>query len=102
MCRLFKSSTVCFVLMNHYLSCHFLTLLRQDTHFGYYRNSADPLQMLSFTGSDQGLHCLLTGISMENAVKVNTCTRPLVKKEKGLNGKTHFVICTDQGSVVQN
>ena len=34
-----------------------------------YANIADPDQMPQNTASDQGLHCLLTGISIENKKK---------------------------------
>ena len=32
---------------------------------GTYSNSADPDQMPQYAASDQGLHCLLTGISVQ-------------------------------------
>ena len=54
------------------------TLFRPEyTHFGYFPNSADSVQMPPNAASDQGLHCLLTEISMENAVKMKTFTKPL-------------------------
>ena len=49
-----------------------LTLVRPNTYLGYYTNSADPVQMPPYlAASDQDLHCLLTEISMENAVRMN-------------------------------
>ena len=46
------------------------------THFilGTYANSADPVQMPQNVASELGLHCLLTGISMQNTVKVKIFT----------------------------
>ena len=41
----------------------------------YYANGADPVQMLQNEVSDQGLHCLLTEISVERTVKMKTPTR---------------------------
>ena len=38
------------------------------------QNSADPVQMLQNVMSDQGVHCLLTEISMQNTVKMKTST----------------------------
>ena len=40
--------------------------LDQITHLQYNLNSADPVQMPQDAASDQGPHCLLTGISMQN------------------------------------
>ena len=54
-------------------------LVRQDTHFGYYANNADTVQMQRNAVSDQGLHCLLTENSMENTVKMKTPTRKPLK-----------------------
>ena len=42
--------------------------------FGYYADSADPVQSQQNVASDQGLHCLLTGISMLNTVKLKAST----------------------------
>ena len=39
---------------------------------GRYAESADPVQMLQNATSDQGLHCLLTGIYMQKSIKMNT------------------------------
>ena len=50
-------------------------LVRQDTLFGYYANSADPFQTMPNAVSDQGLHCLLTEVFTENAVKTKTATK---------------------------
>ena len=41
----------------------------------YYANSADPVQTPRNAASDQGLHYLLTGMSMQNTVKVKLFTR---------------------------
>ena len=49
--------------------------LDQIPIWGYYANSADPVQMLQNAASHQDLHCLLTEISMENAVKMITAIR---------------------------
>ena len=45
----------------------------QTPHFvlGFYANSADPVQTPPNAASELGLHCLLTEISIENAVKIN-------------------------------
>ena len=40
----------------------------QKPILGTYSNSADPGQMLQNAASDQGLYCLLTGISIQNSV----------------------------------
>ena len=65
--------------------------LEGKTSFGSYANSAYPVFFLEgkpFLGaaSDQGLHCLLTGISMQNTNKVKTFTteKPL-KLERNSN-----------------
>ena len=50
-------------------------ILDQIPVLGYFANSADPVQTPPYAASDQGLHCLLTEISMENAVKMKTPTR---------------------------
>ena len=42
---------------------------------GHNANCADPVQMPHIAASDQGLHCLLTGISMQDTIKVKTFTR---------------------------
>ena len=39
-------------------------------------NSADPVQKQQNTASDQGLHCLLTGISVQNKNE-NSHQKPL-------------------------
>ena len=36
---------------------------------GYYANSADPVQTPQKAASEQGQHCFLTGISVQNAIK---------------------------------
>ena len=38
-------------------------------------NSADSVQTPRSAASDQGLHCLLTGISIQNALKLKVNTR---------------------------
>ena len=55
--------------------CLFNPFLEQTPVLGNYANSADLVQMLPYGTSDLGLHCLLTEISMENTVKMNTSTR---------------------------
>ena len=43
-----------------------------------YANSADPVQMPQYATDcdiDQGLHCLLAGMSMQNTAKMKTSTR---------------------------
>ena len=40
--------------------------------FGTYVNSADPDQMSQNAASDQGLHCLLTGMSIRNRLKMKS------------------------------
>ena len=47
-----------------------------------YANRADPVQMPLNAASDQGLHYLLTTISMQNSVRMKTGTRT----PKNLNG----------------
>ena len=37
---------------------------------GTYANTADPDQTLQNAASDQGLHCLLAGISIQNKIKM--------------------------------
>ena len=44
------------------------------SHFGKQANSADPDQTPQNAASDQGLHCLLTGISIRNRIKMKTYT----------------------------
>ena len=44
-------------------------------------NSADPDQMLQIAASDQGLHCLLTGIAKVNTIKEKT----LIRHPKAIN-----------------
>ena len=54
--------------------------LDQKPNLGTYAISADPVQALQNALSDQGLHCLLTGISMRNIIKQNTLTEtPKIK-----------------------
>ena len=47
-----------------------LTLSDQIPLLGYFANSADPVQTPQMAASDQGLHCLLIGISMQNTIKM--------------------------------
>ena len=47
---------------------------RPATPFGYYASSAEPVQMPPSGASDRGLHCLISEITMENAVKIKTKT----------------------------
>ena len=54
---------------------------------GYYANSADPVQMLSNVASHRGLHCLLTQISMENAVNMKIQQKPLETR----NGRVQII-----------
>ena len=43
-------------------------------------NSTDPVQTPKNAASDQDLHCLLTGISMQNTIQMNTSPRtPKIK-----------------------
>ena len=42
---------------------------------GPHANSAGPAQMPQNAASDQGVHCFLTGISMQNTVKVKLFIR---------------------------
>ena len=46
-----------------------ITLFKPDTVLGYYANSTDPVLTPPNAASDQGLHYLLTEISMETAVE---------------------------------
>ena len=57
--------------------CHnFMSWLNYLTHLcltsqsGTYANSADPNQMPQNVVSDQGLHSLLTGISIKNKIEM--------------------------------
>ena len=61
------------------MKCFKLAASHTLTHFilGTYANSADPVQMPQNVVSELGLHCLLTGISMQNTVKVKIFTRIL-------------------------
>ena len=45
-------------------------------HVGCKANSVDPDQMPQNVASDRGLRCLLTGISIENRIKMNKYTFP--------------------------
>ena len=47
---------------------------RLDTPFGTHANSADTDQMLLRVAFDLGLHCFLSGISMQKTIKVQTFT----------------------------
>ena len=49
---------------------HILTLSDRIPVLGYYAHSADPVLMPQNMASDQGLHCLLTAISMQNTMEV--------------------------------
>ena len=49
-------------------------VFRLKTCLGTYTNSADPVQVLQNAASDQGQHCLLTGITMQNN-KMDKITR---------------------------
>ena len=42
---------------------------------GSYANSVDPAQIPQNAASDQGIRCLLAGISWENTLKVKASTR---------------------------
>ena len=48
---------------------------------GVYANSEDPVQTSHSVVSDQDQHCLLTGISMENTIKMKAFTRNPQKKK---------------------
>ena len=49
--------------------------------FGTYANSVDPDQRPQNAASDQGLHCLLTGIAIKNMLRMKNDTRhPLNEK----------------------
>ena len=75
-----------------------LTVFRKDTLLGYYVNSADSVQMPRKVVSDQGLHCLLTEISMENTVKMITSTRnPLKLKWTHSNDKDGHIHWSKEG-----
>ena len=55
-----------------------ITLFRLDTFFSVlckHLYSAGPVQMPLIAAFDQGLHSLLTSISMENAVSMEASTR---------------------------
>ena len=41
---------------------------------GTFANRADPVQTSQNAASDYGLYCLITGISMQNKVKLNIFT----------------------------
>ena len=47
-----------------------LTHISLASHFWNIANSTDPEQKLQNVASDQGLHCLLTGISIQNRIKM--------------------------------
>ena len=56
-------------------NCTFATIkgsgiLCRKIVFGTYANSADPDQTPQNAAPDQGLHCLLTGISIQNQIKM--------------------------------
>ena len=59
-------------------------LLDHIHHWGYYANSADPDQTPHNAPSDRGLHCLLTGISIQNTVNMITFSRKPLKFGNGL------------------
>ena len=50
------------------------TLLDRIPVSGYYANSVDPVLMPQNAASDQGQQCLLTGISIQNIIKMKTST----------------------------
>ena len=52
-----------------------VTLSDQIPASGTYMIRADPGQTPQNTASDQGLHCLLTGISLQSTIKVNIVNR---------------------------
>ena len=51
----------------------------QISVLGYYANSADPGQTPPNAASDQGLHCLFTRISLENAAKSSKTRNGLIQ-----------------------
>ena len=51
-----------------------LTHISLASHFWTQANSADPDQTPQNATSDQGLHCLLTGISIRNRIKLKKYT----------------------------
>ena len=53
---------------------HLKLLLDQIPVLGTYAKSADPDQTPQIAASDQDLHCVLTGISMQNTEKVKMFT----------------------------
>ena len=66
-------------------------------------NSVDPVQTLRFAASDQGLHCLLTGISSQNTAKVKIFTRtPItrngfiqtIRMDQSKKGLDSLTLCT--------
>ena len=52
-----------------------LTHISLVSLFGTKANSADPDQTPQNAASDQGLHCLLAGISIRNRIKMKKYTR---------------------------
>lgn len=65
------------------------TLFGQDIHIGvlpnlgFYTNSTDPVQMQQTAAYDH-LCCMLTEISMKNAVKIKTSTKEPPKTRNSL------------------
>ena len=52
-----------------------LTLFRPNPVWRTQANIADPVQTPQNAASDQGLHCLLTDISMQNTITMKTSAR---------------------------
>ena len=74
-------------LLKHWLDCHQtctgiplgyfqeVTVLVTLTVLRTYASSADPVQMPHSAASGQDQHCLLTGIFMQNTIKVKAFTK---------------------------
>ena len=64
-----------------------LTHISLASHFWVLANGADPDQTPQNAASDKGLHCLLTGISIQNRTKMKKIHLTPLKCE--MDGKVH-------------
>ena len=61
---------------------------------GTYVNRADHDQTPQNKVSDQGLHCLLTGISIGNRMKIKTKSKPdTLNRPIDNDGRVHYALC---------
>ena len=73
-------------------------LVRLDVGLGMYAKNADPVQTPQNVVSDQSLHCLLTGFSMQNMGKSENIHKKPLKMRNGLTQMIRMDDPTGQGS----